>query len=254
MSLVRTLREQWSFIGGVSLASAIALQHVLRVGLSVELLSVPHSVLAGTFLSIALGSTGQLILNKRMAFKRERNLVRTAAQLREVSSELDRIARTDGLTGLANARAFNDVLGVEWRRSVRYGRDVAALFVDIDHLKRVNDRYGHRVGSLTISHVGLAIAAVLRKSDIIGRYGGDEFVAILPETRYRDAVVIAEEVRQSIEALRLDVIEPGLRVTVSIGVASAEPPSIYSEPSTLLDAADRQLLLAKAQGRNRVAS
>jgi diguanylate cyclase (GGDEF)-like protein len=212
-------------------------------------------VFASLALTAGLGT--QLVLNNRAAFRRERNLVRTAAQLREVSAELDRLARTDALTGIANRRAFFDILGVEFRRSRRYGRQLSVLMLDLDHFKGVNDRWGHPFGDEVLRQTADIIAANVRESDVLGRYGGEEFALALPETEEASALAVGEKLRGALEAheFRTEELpppgEPPVRLTISIGVASL-PVEEDQDEVELIGRADQALYEAKRTGRNRV--
>lgn len=211
--------------------------------------------IAGMALMIAL--MGQLVVSSRAAFHRERRLVRTAAQLREVSAELDRLARTDALTGIANRRAFFDLLGVEFRRSRRYARELSVMMLDLDHFKVVNDRWGHPFGDHVLRLTAETVRLNVRESDFLGRYGGEEFALALPETGTEQAVVVAEKLREAIEALEVrteDVPpagEPPVRITISIGIASI-PVEDDQDEFELIRRADQALYEAKRTGRNRV--
>jgi len=206
---------------------------------------------------LVAGLIGQMILNSRAALRRERNLVRTAAQLREVSAELDRLARTDALTGIANRRAFFDVLGIEFRRSRRYGRQLSVLMLDLDHFKEVNDRWGHPFGDQVLRQMTDVITANIRESDILGRYGGEEFALALPETPEGAAIEVGEKLRAAVERheFRTDEVpgpgEPPVRLTISIGVASL-PVEDDQDEVELIGRADQALYEAKRTGRNRV--
>ncbi len=256
------LRYRWPLIGGVAAAlGVVALDAWLRGrGRSLwelDLLGVSPTAwgLVGVALAVAFAVQG--VVNSRAALQRERRLVRTAAQLREVSAELDRLARTDPLTGILNRRAFFDLLGVEFRRSRRYRRDLAVLMLDLDHFKRVNDQWGHPFGDYVLQATAQLIAANVRESDILGRYGGEEFALALPESEPAQAAAVAEKLRQAMEAFefRSDSIpppeEPPLRMTISIGVAST-PVAEDQDEFELIHRADRALYEAKRAGRNRV--
>lgn len=158
-------------------------------------------------------------------------------------------ARTDDLTGLGNTRHFNEVLPALLARVPT----VSLLVADLDHFKEVVDRYGHLVGSATIAHIGGLIGRVLRPGDLAARFGGDEFVVVLPETPTADALRIGETVRASIEACRrpgaLDVDVSG--VTASIGVATF--PEHACDADGLFRAADTAMYAVKRRGRNGVA-
>ena len=220
-------------------------------------LGIEDQFWAFAFIILTVGLATQMVLNNRAAFRRERNLVRTAAQLREVSAELDRLARTDALTGVANRRAFFDVLGVEFRRSKRYGRELSVLMLDLDHFKDVNDRWGHPFGDQVLRQTTDVIAANVRESDILGRYGGEEFALALPETPEASALGVGEKLRAALEAHEFRTAdtpppgEPAVRLTISIGIASL-PVEEDQDEVELIGRADQALYEAKRTGRNRV--
>jgi diguanylate cyclase (GGDEF)-like protein len=167
---------------------------------------------------------------------------------------LMREARTDALTGLPNRRAMEEIAVAELRRQGRSGRPTSVFLCDFDHFKRVNDERGHAIGDRTICAVAENLRAVMRATDSLGRWGGEEFLAILPETDESEAARLAERLRASTESLTMPG-PAGLRVTLSVGVAAIVPDSAASEPETfdrVLKAADDALYRAKATGRNRV--
>jgi diguanylate cyclase (GGDEF)-like protein len=169
------------------------------------------------------------------------------------------MALTDGLTGLANRRAFDKALKSEWKRTLREGSEVSLLLLDIDHFKLFNDRYGHLVGDDCLRAVAAAVSGAVRASDSVARYGGEEIAVILPSTLIAGAVEVAEKVRSAVEALRLcheGNPEGGGGVTVSVGVATAlaRVGGTMRMPESLLLAADNAMYKAKREGRNRVAT
>jgi diguanylate cyclase (GGDEF)-like protein len=167
---------------------------------------------------------------------------------------LTREARTDPLTGLANRRSIEESAAGELRRQNRSGKPTALILCDIDHFKQINDDHGHDIGDRTIKTVGESLRSVMRSTDILGRWGGEEFLAILPETGVLEATSLAERMRATLEFTRM----PGparFRVTASLGVAAVTPDRNSTEPAAfdqLLKAADAALYRAKAAGRNRV--
>jgi diguanylate cyclase (GGDEF)-like protein len=168
-------------------------------------------------------------------------------------TKLRRIARTDDLTSLPNRRAFRETFEREWRQAVRSGSALSLLSIDADYFKSFNDRYGHGRGDEVLCAIaGTLNASIRRPRDIATRYGGEEFAIILPETDLTGAIRIADSIRQAIAAMAI-VHEgsPYHIVTVSIGVASAQP-FRGSESNALLEAADRALYRAKAAGRNAI--
>ncbi len=167
---------------------------------------------------------------------------------------LMRLAATDPLTGLSNRRVLDSRLDEEWRRARRTGQPLSALFIDIDHFKRFNDTYGHASGDEALSAVAECISTTVRRAvDVVARYGGEEFAVILPDTSADGARAVAEKIRRSVQAQ--DIPHGGgerVTVTVSVGCATMMPVQ-GSNALDLLAAADRQLYVAKAAGRNRVA-
>jgi diguanylate cyclase len=164
-------------------------------------------------------------------------------------------ADKDSLTDLANRRYFDQALKLEWNRSMRHHHPISIILADVDFFKAFNDTYGHRAGDNCL----ISVARVLqqfskRAGDLAARYGGEEFVVMLSETPVRDAALVAENIRQSVESLGLphksSTINPV--VTVSLGVATMVPEKNQT-PLSLLQAADTALYRAKAAGRNRVA-
>jgi len=163
----------------------------------------------------------------------------------------------EGLTGLMRREAILECLDQEIERADRYGRPLAICLVDIDHFKRVNDRFGHLAGDMVLRRVATELASGLRSADRAGRYGGEEFLVVLPETEHVQAAAAAENLRQRVERLRVPVAAGGVvGVQLSIGVVSLS--AIDSErgrwTEELIAAADRALYRAKDSGRNRVES
>ena len=158
---------------------------------------------------------------------------------------------TDDLTGLYNSRFLRDALHRETKRAVRYGRPLSLLFIDLDGFKTVNDMHGHLCGSRTLVEAGGVILSCARESDVVARYGGDEFVVVLPDTRMEGAVVVAQRIRERLAA-RDFLASDGfsIRLTASVGVSAL--PDISTEPDELLRAADAAMYRVKASGKNNV--
>lgn len=163
-------------------------------------------------------------------------------------AQLRRLALTDSLTGLSNRRHFFDRGAQELRRAARYDRPLAMLMLDIDHFKAVNDRYGHEAGDTVLRDLAQRLRGALRDSDLVGRIGGEEFAALLPETTAEEAVVLAERLRAAVAEAPLG---PGLAITASLGVAAAVPAE-EEGVDPVLRRADAALYRAKAAGRNQV--
>ena len=163
--------------------------------------------------------------------------------------EAQRLSITDGLTGLANYRYFQQTLGREIERASRFGRPLSLLMLDLDHFKSVNDTHGHQVGDAVLIEVADRVRAEVREVDVVARYGGEEFVVVLPETDRDGAEHIAQRIWERVRNRPLHVQTPDLRVTVSIGIAVF--PDHGDSPSTLVRAADGALYAAKNAGRDR---
>ncbi|HEV7165481.1 MAG TPA: two-component regulator propeller domain-containing protein [Gammaproteobacteria bacterium] len=164
--------------------------------------------------------------------------------------DLENLATTDGLTRLYNRRTFLQRAESEFERSRRYGRPLSVLMLDVDHFKMVNDNHGHEVGDRVLRVLADEFRRNLRQQDVLGRYGGEEFVAYLPETFPGVAQEVAERLRKSIESLRVPVERDSIRITLSIGIATLRPHD--RDISALIISADQALYEAKQQGRNRV--
>ncbi len=185
-------------------------------------------------------------------------ILRDISDRKALETKLSELALTDGLTGLANRRAFDDALEKEWKRTKRAGGALSLLLLDLDRFKAFNDHYGHQVGDDCLRAVAAAIGAALRRpGDLAARYGGEELAIILPETDLAGAIAIAEVVRSAVAALCIAHVEnkegDGL-VSVSIGAATAlsRVGGSVQMPAGLLQAADTALYKAKQRGRNRV--
>jgi diguanylate cyclase (GGDEF)-like protein len=167
--------------------------------------------------------------------------------------ELQRDARTDALTGLSNRRAIQERGRVELKRARRSGAPVSLLLCDLDHFKHINDRHGHEAGDLALIKVAAVLGDALRESDALGRWGGEEFIAVLPATDAAGAADVAERVRHAIEHTTFDGLGEGTTISVGVTTMAAieEPISAWD---LLVKTADQHLYRAKAEGRNRIVS
>ena len=182
-------------------------------------------------------------------------LIGSAALIRDVSDEhrmmdeLKRISITDALTDVFNRRYIDATMVKEFDRSRRTGKSLSVLLLDIDFFKKFNDTHGHDQGDRVLQAVGAIMKTVIRQYDLPCRYGGEEFVMILPETDAAGAAIVGERLRLAIEAMVVD----GLRVTISLGAATY-PALDVTRPEQLLEASDAALYKAKEGGRNRLVS
>ncbi|HFC98671.1 MAG TPA: GGDEF domain-containing protein [Thermosulfurimonas dismutans] len=175
-----------------------------------------------------------------------------ARRLREANEKLRRLSITDGLTGLYNHRYFQERLREEFERARRYRRSLSLILLDLDHFKRVNDRYGHLVGDQVLRGVAEVIQHNIRKSDIPARYGGEEFAIIAPETDLQGASTLGERIREEVARQEFSYGDQKFSITVSLGVANIFPAASDKTPRDLIEAADKALYYSKTQGRNRL--
>lgn len=190
------------------------------------------------------------------AFK---NLSRMQEQLEKMNlelarsnRELQRLSSLDGLTSLANRRQFDETLAQEWQRAARTDMPLSLIFADIDFFKRYNDHYGHQTGDDCLKKVACALqTTVHRPADMVCRYGGEEFVMILPDTTTEGALAVAEKMLHSVASLNIEhkTSDAADHVTLSIGVATARPHE-STDPQGLIEVADRMLYRAKERGRS----
>ena len=163
-------------------------------------------------------------------------------------SELEELAARDSLTGLYNRRHFGDEMTREFAAAQRYGSDLACLMFDLDHFKPINDQYGHRMGDKVLVLLADSIAAELRTSDVAARFGGDEFIVLLPGTKISLGKHIAERVRNYFDKNSIKVDGKAVKITLSIGISGTEEKT--SRLSEMLKCADQALYEAKGSGRN----
>jgi len=172
-----------------------------------------------------------------------------ASDILNAKKRITELSQTDDLTGISNMRAFNEILEKEIAGAARYSYPLSILMIDLDKLKAVNDQYGHNTGSALIRHVARLMKEGVREADILARYGGDEFVILMPHTDTRGAELVAERILELIETHPLNVDGFRLPASVSIGIASY--PENVGHPGTLMDKADTALYKSKMSGRNR---
>lgn len=171
--------------------------------------------------------------------------------LEEANAKLELLSNTDGLTGIANRRNFDQALAMEWNRAQRSGTPLSLIMLDVDHFKHYNDQYGHLAGDDCLCAIASALSlGGQRSSDMTGRFGGEEFVVLLPNTDQGGALEIARRIRQEVMDLAIPHADTAADVvTVSLGVACLAPAQQHN-PDTLLREADAALYRAKQSGRN----
>ncbi len=173
-----------------------------------------------------------------------------AAELAISNLRLGNAAMTDVLTGLPNRRAGMEALSREWSASKRTGQPVAALMIDVDLFKSINDRHGHAVGDQVLQEVARALQTAARKDDSISRIGGEEFLVVCHDTQVKAALLAAERLRKMVKALKISIGGVDIQTSVSIGVAIRD--SGMETADDMLRAADKALYAAKHAGRDRV--
>ncbi|WP_412722499.1 sensor domain-containing diguanylate cyclase [Alteromonas sp. D210916BOD_24] len=176
--------------------------------------------------------------------------IRDITEKNQLIDELNHISHTDSLTALNNRRYLESVLLREFERAVRYGTSLSILFVDIDNFKNFNDRYSHLVGDMVLKKVAGIFQKSLRDSDIACRWGGEEFVVLLPESDIKDASLLAERLREAVE--NFSFVHEGVthKITISVGVAGLKEQ--HQTPNEMLQDADDAMLDAKKGGKNKV--
>lgn len=184
----------------------------------------------------------------------EEKVLQRTAELESANRQLQALSATDGLTGLANRRAFDRGWEQEWSRAERQGLPLAVAMIDVDQFKAYNDHYGHQSGDVCLKLVAQTLGqAVQRSGELAARYGGEEFVVILPGLDVADAAAVVERVRAAVQALGLPHARAAVAgvVTISAGVASCVPRP-GDDSARLVQAADAAMYRAKTAGRNRV--
>jgi diguanylate cyclase (GGDEF)-like protein len=206
-------------------------------------------LLVGLLLALGVRMIRQLIERDRL--QEELRAAKTALEANNASLQL--LALSDGLTGLANRRHFDQRLNAEFKRAIRDQSPIALVMIDVDYFKKFNDHHGHVAGDACLQMVGQAVLSGPRRpGDLAARFGGEEFTILLPDTGIDGALAVAEAVRAAVAALKCTHGASPLRtVTVSAGVHSFVP-SLGQPPRSLVEAADCGLYQAKAEGRNRV--
>ncbi|WP_027186238.1 diguanylate cyclase [Desulfovibrio inopinatus] len=253
------------FLGIILLA--LLLMDLIPYNIVTRYSYLPGSMAELTIFSLALAHRVKLLQKQNMAFQLE--LIKTerkakerleivvterTAELMRANNELERMAKQDGLTGLANRRLLDERLHHEWQVLKREKKTLSVIMCDIDYFKLFNDYYGHQEGDKSLTKVAQAIATSLKRpDDLAGRYGGEEFLIILPHTDSKGAVKVATRIEQTIADMALEHVKSKVadHVTLSFGVASMLPCEDIA-PEQIVSFADEALYEAKRQGRNRV--
>jgi diguanylate cyclase (GGDEF)-like protein len=170
--------------------------------------------------------------------------------MQSLNSQLEKISRVDGLTGLYNRRFWEEQFVMEFKRDKRSESPSTLIMLDIDHFKKVNDTYGHPAGDEVIKTLAGILKKATRETDIAGRYGGEEFAIILPDTPVANVEFVSERIRRLVEKCTVVYDEIDISFTISIGIAGFK--QTYRDSTQWLDTADKALYKAKESGRNRV--
>jgi diguanylate cyclase (GGDEF)-like protein len=233
-----------------------------QTGADLEFSLTPHFyqtrwfyTLGGIALALAIFGAGRVRAARAKARETalEAQVAERTTQLERVNEQLQKLSVLDPLTGIPNRRRFAEALDGEWRRAFRDRLPLSLIMIDIDHFKDFNDACGHQAGDDCLRQVASAIReALTRPGDLVARWGGEEFAAVLPSTPWRGASAVAEALRARIESMRIrHPRAAGGVVTLSLGVATAIPED-DSSPDSLVAAADEALYRAKRAGRNRI--
>jgi diguanylate cyclase (GGDEF)-like protein len=216
-------------------------------------ISIPHDTNLERFttMSVFILSIGRCMFLGIFAGSMRDSLYKSRQELKEANKRIEELAELDELTGSLNRRSIMRTLGEEVSRAHRTAAPCSMALIDLDWFKRINDTYGHPTGDEVLRTFAISVFANIRNFDRFGRFGGEEFLLVLPDTADDAAVQILNRLRAIIADLDWSAFSPGMRVTVSAGVATLRPDET---PETLLARADRALYVAKARGRNRIAN
>lgn len=235
---------------GALIACALILFGLIVLNIRTQGFTWSSSLLTTLFIGNGIGLF--LGLSASQFSRMSRQLLQAHSNLELAHSAIQTQALTDIVTGLPNHRAISQSLEQELERARRFGRPLSLIFFDGDRFKRVNDTYGHVVGDVVLRQLGERTSGVLRAGDTVGRFGGEEFVVLLPETSSAEACLIAERIRSAVTTLPLATseVEGGIHTTISLGLA-AYPTDAHSV-NALLEKGDQAMYCAKKLGRNQV--
>jgi diguanylate cyclase (GGDEF)-like protein len=195
-------------------------------------------------------ATGAFTLDDQALIKMMMDPLVVAIRITDRFENSERLTITDDLTKLYNYRYLMKYLEAEVKRCLRYKKKVSLLFIDIDGFKQINDTFGHLAGSQALAEMGQVFKRIVRETDVVGRYGGDEFVIVLPETPLNGAMIIAERIRKKVEECEFVTQNLSIRLTVSLGVANCPKHTLTSEG--LIKKADAAMYRAKELSKNSI--
>jgi len=216
-------------------------------------ISLPHDSYLERFatMTVFILTIGRCMFIGIFSSAMRESLYRSGLALKEANRRIEELAELDDLTGSLNRRCIMQFLDEEITRAHRSGTPCSIALIDLDWFKRINDTYGHPTGDEVLKTFAITVFANIRSIDRFGRYGGEEFLLVLPDTPHADATRLLDRVRSIVADLDWSAFSAGMRVTVSAGVATLHP---GEGPDGFLARTDSALYKAKAQGRNRIAS
>lgn len=248
------LRLMWFFVNipGVFILLGVRVGWVITV-LTIAWLVISNAVMPVPYSSNAMATATISMLYMGVFFHAYgTRALSYFLRMRDYNQQLEQLASHDMLTGVLNARAYYAACERSIEMASRTGQPYAVIFVDLDHFKAVNDTYGHAAGDAVLKAVAQCLGQTIRKSDALGRIGGEEFSILMPNTDRSGAMQLAEALRQKVEALNPSIGDQNLRVTASIGVAACV--GVVEPMKTIQQKADQAMYVAKSRGRNRVSA
>ncbi len=204
-------------------------------------------------LNVSHSRVGAFNLTDLRSLESVANQIAVAYERTRLYMKIKELSVTDELTGISNRRHFQQMLRMEWKRAERFSRSLSLLMIDVDHFKKYNDTHGHVKGDLALKNLARILSENVREVDTIARFGGEEFVILLADTAFGDAMKVAEKIKNLVATLTQRALQAGgadFPLTVSIGVSTF--PQLVSTEEELLNTADSALYEAKRGGRNRV--
>jgi len=265
ISLAKYYLFAWTFLLLGSVIFCLAKLDILSVSFftlhSVQIGSILEAILLSFALADRINVERRLRMEAQednLKFQRQVNedlemrVTKRTSELANLNKKLEELSNTDALTGVGNRRFLEDMAEKEWQRGLRSGQYYSIAMVDIDHFKKINDQYGHGTGDECLCRIANILRRATRNaSDIVARFGGEEFCVVLPETNETAAMALAERINDTIDKTPIYIGKEEIHLTASLGVCSVVPSSEW-DLKKVFDAADEALYESKNQGRNRV--